>query len=181
MAKIFYLMGSSGSGKDSIIKKIRQRELPYLEVAHRYITRDWQAGGENHVALSHSEFERRQELGMFALSWAANEQCYGIGREIEQWLAIGQSVLVNGSRGYLEQARARYPDSLVAINIDVSTAILHERLTRRGRESSEQIQRRLGRHSELSKNLPSHCLRIDNNQQIDQAVEQLLAIVEAHE
>lgn len=177
MARIFYLMGSSGSGKDSLIKKIRQRALPTLEVAHRYITRDWQAGGENHVALTHREFENRQRLGMFALAWSANGQSYGIGREIEQWLAAGQCVLVNGSRGYLEQALAQYPESLVAIDIQVSLDNLEKRLINRGRESAQEIQQRLDRHLQLSATLPDSCLRIENNEDIDCAVDQLVALI----
>ena len=167
MAKIFYLMGSSGSGKDSIIKKIRQRELPYLEVAHRYITRDWQAGGENHVALSHSEFERRQELGMFALSWAANEQCYGIGREIEQWLAIGQSVLVNGSRGYLEQATHIWPD-IKPVLVTVSLDKLQTRLELRGRENAQQIQERLQRAAAFAQLSHPNLLTISNDATLEE-------------
>ena len=37
--KLIWLVGPSGSGKDSLLAALRQREHPQLLVAHRYITR----------------------------------------------------------------------------------------------------------------------------------------------
>ena len=48
--KLIWLMGASGSGKDSLLTELRQREQTQLLVAHRYITRDASAGSENHIA-----------------------------------------------------------------------------------------------------------------------------------
>lgn len=50
----------SGSGKDSLLAALRQREHPQLLVAHRYITRPHNAGCENHIALSEHEFYPRR-------------------------------------------------------------------------------------------------------------------------
>ncbi len=103
MAKIFYLMGPSGSGKDAIISGLR----PHLHhdagimIAHRYITRHWQSGGENHIELSTTEFNLRKSLGLFSLSWEANGHQYGIGCEVDAWLNANHSVIVNGSREHL--------------------------------------------------------------------------------
>ena len=56
MGKLIWLMGPSGSGKDSLLAELRQREQTQLLVAHRYITRAASAGSENHIALSEQEF-----------------------------------------------------------------------------------------------------------------------------
>lgn len=40
MGKLIWLMGPSGSGKDSLLAELRLREQTQLLVAHRYITRD---------------------------------------------------------------------------------------------------------------------------------------------
>lgn len=56
MGRLIWLMGPSGSGKDSLLSALRQREHSQLLVAHRYITRDANAGSENHIALSEQEF-----------------------------------------------------------------------------------------------------------------------------
>lgn len=59
MGKLIWLMGPSGSGKDSLLAELRLREQTQLLVAHRYITRDASAGSENHIALSEQEFYPR--------------------------------------------------------------------------------------------------------------------------
>ncbi len=46
--KLIWLVGPSGSGKDSLLAALRQREHPQLLVAHRYITRPHLVGCENH-------------------------------------------------------------------------------------------------------------------------------------
>lgn len=106
--KLIWLMGASGSGKDSLLTELRQREQTQLLVAHRYITRAASAGSENHIALSEQEFFTRAGQNLLALSWHANGLYYGIGVEIDLWLHAGFDVLVNGSRAHLPQARARY-------------------------------------------------------------------------
>ena len=39
MGKLIWLMGPSGSGKDSLLAELRLREQTQLLVAHRYITK----------------------------------------------------------------------------------------------------------------------------------------------
>ena len=75
--KLIWLVGASGSGKDSLLAALRQRENAQLLVAHRYITRPFNAGSENHIALSKQEFFNRAERQLFALSWHANNNYYG--------------------------------------------------------------------------------------------------------
>ena len=72
MGKLIWLMGPSGSGKDSLLAELRLREQTQLLVAHRYITRDASAGSENHIALSEQEFFTRAGQNLLALSWHAN-------------------------------------------------------------------------------------------------------------
>ena len=102
--KLIWLMGASGSGKDSLLTELRQREQTQLLVAHRYITRDASAGSENHIALSEQEFFTRAGQNLLALSWHANGLYYGVGIEIDLWLHAGFDVVVNGSRAHLPEA-----------------------------------------------------------------------------
>jgi ribose 1,5-bisphosphokinase len=144
--RIFYVIGASGSGKDSLMRYARERLAadPNVLFAHRYITRPVELNGENHVALSETEFEARLAAGLFAMHWNSHGLRYGIGREINFWLAKGCNVVMNGSREYLAEARRRYP-MLVAVIVMVSPEVLAARLRTRGRESEEQIARRLER------------------------------------
>jgi ribose 1,5-bisphosphokinase len=148
--RLIYLMGPSGSGKDSLIEAAR-RPLAKLgcDVVRRVITRSAESLGEDAQGVSADEFERMEQQGAFALCWRANGLAYGIPVQIDEWLASGRNVLINGSRAYLDQARQRYPQ-LVAVLLTVDVEVLRQRLTRRGRESAAQIEARLKRSALFS-------------------------------
>ncbi|NDJ59274.1 ribose 1,5-bisphosphokinase [Enterobacteriaceae bacterium 4M9] len=176
MNRIIWLIGPSGSGKDSLLTALRQQQEQQLLVAHRYITRPCDAGGENHVALSNDEFSQRARRGLFALDWEANGWRYAIGIELDLWLASGFDVVVNGSRAHLAQAQERYGPRLVPIVIQVSAQVLEQRLIARGRENSEQIAQRLARAARYD-NATCHCRVLNNDGSLQQSVSQLLALI----
>lgn len=144
--RLLYVIGPSGSGKDSLLRYAREKLAgdPCVVFAHRYITRPFDAGGENHIALTDEEFDARVAGGLFAMHWASHGCRYGIGREINLWLAKGCSVVMNGSRAYLAHARQHYPE-LVPVSIEVSREMLESRLRARGREGEAEIAERLAR------------------------------------
>ena len=163
MARLIYIMGPSGSGKDSLMAEARLRlpaEAPVV-FAHRYITRPADAGGENHVALSRDEFELRLSRGLFALSWESHGFAYGIGREIDIWMEAGLSVVVNGSREALSRFVMAYPE-LLPVLVDVPEEILRQRLGARGREDAGEIKARLVRARMAVVETPE-LLRFDNS------------------
>ncbi len=145
-ASLIYVVGPSGSGKDSLMAYARAALAGDRRVAfaHRYITRAADAGGENHVALTAAEFESRRQSGLFAMHWDSHGYAYGVGIEINQWLAKGVTVVVNGSRHYLETAARRYPE-LLPVWIVASPEVLRARLHARSRESAAEIEARLAR------------------------------------
>lgn len=142
---LYYVMGPSGVGKDSVLGWVREHGLAHgVLCAHRYITRPAHAGGENHVALSEAEFRSREQRGLFALTWQAHGLHYGIGNEVAHWLARGADVLVNGSRAALALAQQRFP-ALRPVVITASPAAIAGRLAARGRESDAEIAARIAR------------------------------------
>jgi ribose 1,5-bisphosphokinase len=145
--RLIYLMGPSGSGKDSLIEAAREllRALN-CNVMRRVITRSAESVGEDAIEVSREEFERRRSQGDFALSWQANGLDYGIPTRMDQWLKDGRDVLINGSRGHLAEALQRYP-TLLPVLLTVKDEVLRERLLRRGRESPAEIEARLRRNA----------------------------------
>lgn len=147
--RLVYLMGPSGSGKDSLIDAARKRlDTLGCRVAKRVITRSAEAVGEDAISVSFDEFEKRLLAGAFAMSWQANSLAYGIPKEVDMWLAAGYQVLINGSRGYLEEARQLYP-GLLPILLEVEPDVLRSRLLHRGREAPDEIDARLARNGKF--------------------------------
>lgn len=175
MARLIWLTGPSGSGKDSLLNALREAPPDKLVIAHRYITRPADAGGENHVALSEAEFRRREALGLFAISWHAHGLSYALGEEIDHWLARDLNVLVNGSRLHLPVVRQHYGEQLLPLVLQVSPAVLAARLRQRGRESEADIQRRLARAAEP---LPAHCHALNNDGVLIDTLHQLRQLLE---
>ncbi|WP_280550019.1 ribose 1,5-bisphosphokinase [Halomonas sp. 11-S5] len=164
MGRLVYLVGASGVGKDTLLEAVRQRHPEWM-VAHRYVTRH-SGPTENSVALTGEEFAARECSGLFALSWQAHGFQYGLGIEVEAWLACDKVVLVNGSRRVLGQAQARFGEALLPVVITAAEEVLRGRLRRRGRESETEIEARLQRHRELREALPD-VVHIDNGGPLD--------------
>ncbi|HWI29478.1 MAG TPA: phosphonate metabolism protein/1,5-bisphosphokinase (PRPP-forming) PhnN [Stellaceae bacterium] len=173
--RLIAVMGPSGAGKDTLIAYARAKSDPArLIVAHRYITRPAGAGGENHVALSAAEFAARRAAGLFALAWESHGLAYGIGIEIDLWLARGVTVLTNIARAAWEDAARRYP-ALLGVLVTAAPAVLAERLKQRGREDADDIAERLAREVALAEHPALH--RLDNSGALEEAGAALLRLI----
>jgi ribose 1,5-bisphosphokinase len=179
MPQLFYIVGASGVGKDSLMEYARLRingSMPVL-FAHRYITRPPKEGNENHVYVSPEEFRLRRDKGLFALHWVSHGLYYGIGKEIDAWMVNGFHVVVNGSRQYLPVALGRYPD-LVIIVIEADPDIIRRRLESRGRETASDIDQRLQHQPERWAG--SSCpISIHNNGPLEEGGNALIAALAA--
>ena len=172
---LIYLMGPSGSGKDSLIDAARESLLAQgCYIAKRIITRSRDAGGEDAEAVSVTEFAALEAQGAFAMSWQANGLAYGIPKQIEAWLNAGHNVLVNGSRAYLPEAQLRFA-KVRPILLTVNDEVLRKRLIARGRESIEDIEARLSRNRTLQKPIPGVAI-LDNSGALTDTVKALLAL-----
>ncbi|WP_109480882.1 phosphonate metabolism protein/1,5-bisphosphokinase (PRPP-forming) PhnN [Paraburkholderia sp. C35] len=166
--RLIYVVGPSGAGKDSLLHFAREHVAGTPVVfAHRYITRDT-GHNENHIALTAEEFAARSAQGLFALEWSSHELHYGIGIEIDAWLARGCTVVVNGSRAYLSRALKRYQD-LEVVHIHAAPHILAARLSARGRETAEQVEARLARQAPFALPDGAHLTHIDNSGSLAEA------------
>jgi phosphonate metabolism protein PhnN/1,5-bisphosphokinase (PRPP-forming) len=177
--RLIYVVGPSGAGKDSLLEWMRAR-LPAdsgVRLARRTITRPAGAGGEDHIAATNAQFDEALARGEFAMHWRANGHRYGVGREIEQWLAAGECVVVNGSREYLAVAKAKFPQ-LEAVHVVAPAEVLQARLAQRGRERPDEAARRLARNAALSGAAPAAALVLENDGPIESAGERLAAFVE---
>jgi ribose 1,5-bisphosphokinase len=184
--RLIFLMGPSGSGKDSVIDAARGRlaAIP-VEVVRRVITRSAESIGEQALGVTDERFAAMQFAGDFAMNWRANGHYYGIPADINQHLSDKRHVLVNGSRGYLPEARRLYP-GLLPVLLGVDTDVLRRRLVGRGREGAEEIELRLQRNERLREEArlwqagEGDIELLDNSGSLEQAVDALMALLARH-
>lgn len=143
---LWLIVGPSGAGKDSLLDGARTRlgDSPDHVFVRRDITRPADAGGEDHNPVTVDRFEAKRSAGAYGLSWGAHGLFYGVPASIAEDLTRGAQVIVNVSRSVLDEARALY-GSVRVINITVPREVLEHRLRGRGRESEDDIRRRLAR------------------------------------
>ncbi len=170
--RLVYVIGPSGAGKDSVLQALRQSwsEGVRAHWAMRTITRDRDAGGEQHEAVDADTFARLVQAGAFAMHWTANGFSYGIRHSELRPLQQGNWVFVNGSRAWLPELLLRWPTATV-VHIGASPDVLNARLTARGRESAEAARARLARQVALD--LPPDSICIENNGALADAVSAL--------
>ena len=163
------VVGPSGAGKDTLMAYAARHLAGRTDVVfvRRVITRDGDAGGEDHDAVSEAQFDRMAEDGGFAVSWEAHGLRYGIPSQVLQQIANGRLVIANGSRSALPRFKAPFPDMTV-INVTARPEVLADRLEARGRETREEILRRLERRS-LALDGDYDVVTIDNSGTLDDA------------
>lgn len=143
------VVGPSGAGKDTLMA--RAREMlggdDRFRFVRREITRPAEAGGEDHVAVTPAQFAARRDAGAYALWWEAHGLGYGIPADVADDLAARRVVIANISRAKIAEAALKFPT--LALEITAPAQVLAARLAARGRETADDIARRLAREVAL--------------------------------
>lgn len=150
----------SGAGKDTLIAGAQRRFSGDGRFAfpRRVVTRE-SSRFEDHDAVSPDRFAALDAQGAFALSWGAHGLRYGIPAAVDGDLAQGRTIVCNLSRGALDAAKARSLSVRVAL-VSAPREALRKRILARGRESAEEVERRLDR--EAAKSMPPADFTIEN-------------------
>lgn len=171
------VVGPSGAGKDTLISYCRSRVSDDGEIVfpRRTITRAGSDGSEDHHCVSEGEFRKQAADGAFAIHWQAHGLSYGVPVLVDTALAEGRSVVVNVSRSVVDAARQRYRPLLVVL-VTARREVIAARLRERGRETLDDIDRRLARHDLVEVGGPD-VIRLDNSGPIEAAGEALLRLL----
>ncbi|MDQ0506439.1 phosphonate metabolism protein/1,5-bisphosphokinase (PRPP-forming) PhnN [Xanthobacter agilis] len=176
---LFYIVGASGVGKDTLISQAMAMLAPtgrYVQ-ARRAITRP-KGPGEDHEPVDDAAFEHRRRAGGFLHMWEAHGLKYGLPISILDDLRAGRNVLANGSRGTLPDL-AGVVDRFVVVEITAPASVLKARLLERGRESDADIEARLTRHvAPLPERLD--VVTVVNDANIEEGAARLVAALETH-
>lgn len=141
--RLIAVVGASGVGKDSVMAGI-VAVRPGIKLVKRAITRAAGLGGEDYDAVAPDEFEAAVQSGAFCLHWDAHGLRYGIPAQVLKDVEAGEICIANLSRGALPDANAVFP-AMTVLHVTATPQTLAERLEKRGRESAEDIAKRLGR------------------------------------
>jgi ribose 1,5-bisphosphokinase len=141
--RLIGVVGPSGVGKDSLMEALVARR-PDLHRVRRVITRPETAGGEVFEGITPALFAARAAGGDFALHWTAHGLSYGVPARVRDVLGTGRDALVNLSRGVLGKA-ARQFETFHVLHVTARPEVLAARLNARGRETPQDIARRLAR------------------------------------
>ncbi|MFS8116423.1 phosphonate metabolism protein/1,5-bisphosphokinase (PRPP-forming) PhnN [Rhizobium jaguaris] len=172
------VVGPSGAGKDTLMNLAARHfaGLPDVHFVRRVITREGDAGNEDHKAVPDADFDAMQHAGAFAVSWEAHGLKYGIPAAVSDELARGHLVVANGSRSALHHFQTAFP-RLKVINITARREVLAERLMARGRESREDVLKRLERSS-LTVQGSYDVTDIDNSGTLEEAERAIISVLE---
>ncbi|SHN61758.1 phosphonate metabolism protein/1,5-bisphosphokinase (PRPP-forming) PhnN [Bradyrhizobium erythrophlei] len=176
---LFYIVGASGVGKDTLVTEaMRQLRGTHRYVqARRVITRP-AGNGEDHEPVDDAEFDARISKGAFLHTWAAHGLRYGLPLSIADDLRAGRNVIANGSRAAIPEVSEDL-GRLVVIEITAPREVLRERITSRGRETAVEVEERLTRAvPPLSDNVER--VLVVNDSTVEEGAGRLVSALELH-
>lgn len=170
---LYFVVGPSGVGKDTLIEKACLQR-PGLYKMPRTITRD--APNNEHIPITSEEFSEQKRAFGFILTWDAHGLRYGVTRDLEERLSAGQSVILNGSRGIVQDVRAKF-EPLRIIHVVARLDVLARRLHERGREDEDEIALRLG-GAERASPRGADVITVDNSDSLEDSLAAFLAALD---
>jgi guanylate kinase len=179
VSRALVITGPSGVGKGTLIRGLMER-LGDLELSVSATTRAARAGerdGVDYHFLSREEFDRLLAAGEFVehADYAGNR--YGTLRvELEQRLRAGRPVVLEIEVQGARQLREAMPEALQVFIAPPSLDSLRARLTGRGTDDVEEVERRL-RVAEGELAAQPEFGHVVVNDRLEEALDQLAEIV----
>lgn len=161
------ISGFSGAGKGTLVNRLLQDYDQYaLSVsATTRKPREGEQHGVSYFFITDEEFEsmiEKDELLEFA---RYSNHYYGTPKAyVEKQLADGKDVILEIEIQGALKIKEKFPEALLLFVTPPSAAILKERLTSRGTETEEEINRRLLRAVEEAQGIEAYDYLVVNDQ-----------------
>ena len=170
------VVGPSGAGKDTLMAAARAllADRADIHMARRLVTRI-DTTGEDHTPIDPATFTAELAAGRYALAWQAHGLSYALGPEVADAIRAGRTVMANGSRATLPEARRRFARPYVVL-VTAPPEVLAARLAARGREAAADIEARLRRTPEVD---IGPDLEIENTGTVAEGAARLAAFISA--
>lgn len=177
------ISGPSGVGKDTVIQRMKERNLPFYFVvtAATRAPRSDEVDGKDYFFVSHDEFARmieQDELLEYAIVY---NDYKGIPKsQVRTALASGKDVVMRLDVQGAATVRRLYPDALLIFLTTQNEDELINRLRQRKTETPEGVALRIATARQELKRLHEFDYVIENREcQLDDTVETILAIIQA--
>ena len=179
---LFIIAAPSGGGKTSLVSALLEQDSR-LALSISHTTRPARPGeinGRHYHFVSTSEFETMANDGDFMEHARVFDHHYGTNRNsVATQLQQGRDVILEIDWQGARQVRTVFPDCCLIFIIPPSLDVLRTRLTGRGQDSAEVIQRRMrDARAEISHWDEFDQLVVNNN--FDLALEELRSIINDH-
>ncbi len=169
------ISGFSGTGKGTLVKRLLQEYDNYsLSVSRTTRSpREGEIDGVDYIFSTDEEFRRLIDENGFIEYAGYVGNYYGTPRAfVERQLAAGKDVLLEIEMQGALKIKEQYPDAFLIFVLPPSFRELKERLTSRGTESAEVIEKRMARARDEIKYIEYYdCLLV--NDELEQCVKKL--------
>lgn len=180
---LLVLSGPSGVGKDTIIERMRERNLPfyYTVTATTRPQRETEVHGVHYLFVSEDEFNEMLKQGELLENATVYGKSYGIPRAgVRAALARGEDVILKPDVQGAAHLKRIISDAVFIFIAPESLQELTLRLVKRGTETPESLARRLGNyHTEMRMAATFDYYVINREDRLDETVDTILAIMRA--
>lgn len=177
-SNLFIVSAPSGAGKTSLLAHCLTKN-PQLNLSISHTTRAPRKGevdGENYHFVSKDDFEKMITAGQFLESATVFDHYYGTSQpEVEKQLMAGNDLVLEIDWQGAQQVRKKIKSNVSIFIVPPSLEVLKQRLSDRGQDDPQVIERRLAEAREEISHYPEFDYLIINDD-FEQASKELNAI-----
>lgn len=180
---LIVISGPSGVGKDSVIKRMKERHLPFhfVVTATSRPRRDSEVHGVDYFFISSEEFTEMIDLGELLEHAIVYGQHKGIPKEqVRQALASGKDVIMRIDVQGAATIRQKSPQALLIFLTCQDEQELVDRLEQRNTETQESLKTRIETaRQELTHIQEFDYVVLNSHSHLDEAVDSILDIIQS--
>ncbi len=179
---VIIISGTSGAGKDSVIKELQQNpayQFHFVVTCNTRKMRPGEVDGVDYHFITKPDFEAMIRNGEMIEYAQVYDDFKGVPRfEIEKGLAQKKDLLLRIDIQGAEKVKSFYPDAISIFIVPPDPQTWFERLINRGSDTESELRHRIETATKEISSIPNFDYLVINDN-LDDAVEKVLAIIQA--